>query len=141
MTPEQVDQIKKSFDAMWSMNRDIADLCYSRLFELAPDARALFPNDLERQRAKLMDMIAALVGALDQPTLFQSLVTHSARQHAKFGVQPSHYAAMGEALTWSFERKLGASFTPELRASWGALYAAVQVEMLRAAARSRSDSD
>jgi hemoglobin-like flavoprotein len=135
MTPEQVDLIRKSFDEMWPMNRDIADLCYSRLFEVAPDARCLFPSDMERQRAKLMDMIAALVGALDQPALFQSLVAHSGRQHAKFGVQPSHYAAMGDALMWSLECKFGASFTPELRASWRALYAAVEAEMLRVVAR------
>jgi hemoglobin-like flavoprotein len=135
MTPEQVDLIRKSFDAMWPMRRDIADLCYSRFFELAPDARGLFPSDMERQRIKLMDMIAALVGSLDQRALFQSLVTHSGRQHARFGVQPSQYAAMGEALMWSLERKFGASFTPELRDSWRALYAAVQVEMLRVAAQ------
>jgi hypothetical protein len=66
MTPEQVDLIRKSFDAMWPMRRDIADMCYSRLFELAPDARDLFPSDMERQRINLMDMIAALVGSLDQ---------------------------------------------------------------------------
>jgi hemoglobin-like flavoprotein len=130
MTPEQVDLIRKSFDAMWPMRRDIADLCYSRFFELAPDARGLFPSDMERQRIKLMDMIAALVGSLNQRALFQSLVTHSGRQHARFGVQPSQYAAMGEALIWSLERKFGASFTPELRDSWRALYATVQVEML-----------
>jgi len=133
MTPEQIDIIRKSFDAMWSMRGDIADLCYSRLFELAPDARDLFPSDMERQRVKLMDMIAALVGPLDQPALFHSIVTHSGRQHARFGVRPSHYDAMGEALMWSLERKFGASFTPELRASWRALYATVQVEMRRAA--------
>lgn len=133
MTPEQVDLIKKSFDAMWSMRRDIADLCYSRLFELSPDARDLFPSDMELQRIKLMDMVAALVGSLDQRALFQSLVTQSGRQHARFGVHPSQYAAMGEALMWSLECKFGASFTPELRESWRALYATVQVEMLRAA--------
>jgi hemoglobin-like flavoprotein len=134
MTPEQIDLIRKSFDAMWPMHRDIADLCYSRFFELAPDARDLFPSDMERQRVKLMDMIAALVGSLDQRALFQSLVTHSGRQHARFGVQPSQYAAMGEALIWSLECKFGASFTPELRESWTALYAMVQVEMRCAAA-------
>jgi hypothetical protein len=42
---------------------------------------------------------------------------------------------MGEALMWSFECKLGASFTSELRESWRALYATIQVEMLRAAAQ------
>src|SRR3974390_2948464 len=79
MTPEQVDLIRKSFDAMWPMRGDIAELCYNRFFELAPDARDLFPADMERQRAKLMDMIAALVGSLDQRDLFQSLVAHSGR--------------------------------------------------------------
>jgi hemoglobin-like flavoprotein len=133
MTPEQVDLIRKSFDAMYPMRSDIAEVCYSRFFELVPDARDLFPSDMERQRIKLMDMIAALVGSHDQRPLFQSLVTQSGRQHARFGVQPSQYAALGEALMWSLERKFGASFTPELRESWKALYATVQVEMLRAA--------
>jgi hemoglobin-like flavoprotein len=135
MTPEQADLVRNSFDEMWSKRRDIADLCYSRFFEFAPDARDLFPSDMERQRIKLMDMIAALVGALDQPALFQSLVSHSGRQHTKFGVLPSHYAALGEALIWSLECKLGASFTPELQESWRALYSAVQVEMQRAGAQ------
>ena len=77
MTPEQIDIIRKSFDAMWSMRGDIADLCYSRFFELAPDAKDLFRSDMERQRIKLMDMIAALVGSLDERALFQSLATQS----------------------------------------------------------------
>jgi hemoglobin-like flavoprotein len=111
MTAEQVDLIRNSFDAMWPMRGDIAELCYRRFFELAPDARDLFPNDMERQRAKLMDMIAALVGSLDQRDLFQSLVTYSGREHARFGVQPSQYAALGEALLWSLECKFGTSFT------------------------------
>src|SRR5947209_18223300 len=84
MTPEQAALVRKSFDAMWPMHRKIADLCYTRLFELAPDTRALFPGDMDRQRFKLMDMIAALVGALDHRELFQSLITHSGRKHARF---------------------------------------------------------
>jgi len=135
MTPEEVELIRKSFDAMWSVRDDIAELCYNRFFELAPDAKDLFRGDMERQRVKLMDMIAALVGSLEQSALFQSLVAQSGRQHDRFGVHPSQYAALGEALMWSLEYKMGPSFTPELRASWKALYATVQAEMLRAAAR------
>ena len=118
---------------MWPIRRDIADLCYSRFFELAPDARDLFAGDMERQRVKLMDMIAALVGSLDEHPLFQSMVTNSGRTHARFGVQPSQYVAMGEALMWSLDYKFGASFTPELREAWRALYATVQIEMQRTA--------
>ena len=66
MTPEQVDLIQKSFDALWPVRRRLAELFYNRFFELAPDARALFPQDISRQHIKFMDMIAAIVGALDR---------------------------------------------------------------------------
>ena len=82
-----------------------------------------------------MDMIAALVGSLDDRPLFQSLATYSGRKHARFGVQPSQYVAMGEALMWSFECKFGASFTPELRESWRAFYATVQAAETRLSCR------
>ena len=89
---------------------------------------------MERQRLKLMDMIAALVGTLDQKEMFQSLIRHSGRVHAGFGVSPAQYSAFGEALIWSLERQFGASFTPELKEAWGSLYVVVQAEMIRAVA-------
>ena len=65
MTPEQIDLIRRSFDRIWPVRRKLAGLFYSQFFELVPDAHRLFPADLERQHLKLMDMIAAIVGALD----------------------------------------------------------------------------
>src|SRR6516165_1437744 len=47
------------------------------LFELAPDAQRLFPSDMERQHLKLMDMIAAIVSALDERELFQSIISQA----------------------------------------------------------------
>jgi hypothetical protein len=41
---------------------------------------------MERQQMKLMDMIAALVGLLDERRC--NRVTHSGRKHSGFGVQP-----------------------------------------------------
>jgi len=133
ITPEQADLVRRSFDSIWPVRRKIAALFYQRLFELAPDARHLFPDDMERQHLKLMDMIAAIVGALDERELFQSIITHSGRQHAQFGVSPSHFVAFGEALIWCLERQFGSAFTPQLREAWITLYDAVRDEMMRAA--------
>ena len=133
MTPEQVHLIRRSFDAIWPIRRQLAGSFYSRFFELAPDAQRLFPGDLERQHLKLMDMIAAIVGALDKRELFQSLIHHSGRQHAQFGATPSHFVAFGEALVWGLEQQFGPAFTPELKEAWTGLYDAVQGEMIRAA--------
>ncbi|WP_445222753.1 globin domain-containing protein (plasmid) [Bradyrhizobium sp. Pa8] len=120
---------------MWPIRRDIADLCYIRFLELDPDARELFAGDIEWQRMKVLDMITALVASLDERSMFQSLIMLSGHKHASLGVQTLHYVAMGEALMWSLDRKLGTSFTPELRESWRTLYARAQTEMLRSAAK------
>jgi hemoglobin-like flavoprotein len=77
---------------------------------------------MERQHLKLVDMIAAIVGALDERELFRSIISHTGRQHARFGVNPSHFVAFGDA-----------AFTPELREAWITLYNAVRSEMIRAA--------
>ena len=55
MTPEEIDLVVKSFDALWPSRRQLAELFYGRFFELAPDTRRLFPDDMERQRLKLME--------------------------------------------------------------------------------------
>jgi len=133
MTPEQIDLVRKSFDALWPFRRKLADQFYDRFFELAPDAQRLFPNNMERQQLKLMDTIAAIVGTLDQRELFQSIISHTARKHTDFGVKPSHLIAFGEALIWSLQRQFGPAFTPEMQQAWLVLYDAIQAEMMHTA--------
>jgi hemoglobin-like flavoprotein len=133
MTPEEVDLVTKSFDALWPIRRKLAGRFYHRFFELAPDSRRLFPDDMERQHLKLMDSLAAIVGALDQHEIFQSVISHTARQHARFGAAPAHFVAFREALMWSLQEQLGSTFTPEMKRAWSQLYDAVQSKMVAAA--------
>jgi hemoglobin-like flavoprotein len=135
MTPEEVDLVQRSFDKLWPVRREFAALFYRRFFELAPDAQTLFPNDLERQYLMLMDMLAAVVGALDKRELFQSMTTYAGRRHARFGARPPHFIAFGDALIWCLEQQFGESFTPELRQGWITLYEAVRGKMISAAER------
>jgi hemoglobin-like flavoprotein len=65
ITPRQVELIRHSFDAIWPVRGKLAAKFYERFFELAPDVRRLFPPGMERQNLKLMDMIAAIVGAIE----------------------------------------------------------------------------
>jgi hemoglobin-like flavoprotein len=130
MTPEQVNLITQSFDEMWPIRRNLAARFYNRFFEIAPDAQRLFPKDMERLHLKLMDTIAAIVGALDNHALFQSIISNTARQHARFGVNSRQLVAFGDALIWSLEQQLGSAFTPELRQAWISLYKTVQTEMI-----------
>ncbi len=129
---DQIAQIRDSFDAIWPTHREIAKTFYQRLFELVPEARRMFPDEMEGQQRKLMDTIAALVGALDNPEMFQSIGSPIGRWHVQLGVTPSHLAAFGDALLWTLEAHFASAFTPELREAWGALYEAVRSDMQQA---------
>jgi hemoglobin-like flavoprotein len=133
MTPEQIDLVRKSFDALWPFRQKLAAQFYGRFFELVPDARRLFTSDMDKQQLKLMDAIAAIVGALDQREMFQSIISHTGRKHAEFGVRETDFVAFGDALLWGLQQQLGPGFSPELKQAWTVLYDAVQAEMMRAA--------
>jgi hemoglobin-like flavoprotein len=139
MTPAQIDLIRSSFDALWPLRRKLAERFYGRFFELAPDTRRLFSDDMERQQLKLMDTIAAIVGTLDHREICQSIISHTGRKHADFGVQTSHFTAFGEALIWGLQQQFGPAFTPEMQQAWVVLYDAIQEEMMRAVKDKRED--
>lgn len=133
ITPRQIELVRRSFDAIWPVRARLAALFYRRFFELVPDARPLFPRDMERQNLKLMDMIAAILGAIENRDLFRSILHHTGRDHARFGAKPGHFDAFGEALLWGLEQQFGEGFTAEHREAWSKVYAAVKRDMVAAA--------
>ena len=54
MAPELVSLVQQSFKQVVPIADTAADLFYDRLFFIAPDVRALFPDDLAEQKKKLM---------------------------------------------------------------------------------------
>ena len=54
MTPSQIELVQDSFAKVAPISEQAASLFYDRLFEVAPQVRAMFPDDLTEQRKKLM---------------------------------------------------------------------------------------
>jgi truncated hemoglobin YjbI len=66
----------ESFDSIREVAGPVSMLFYGRLFELDPPLRRLFPGDMHRQGAKLMEMLSAVVGNIER---FESLTSALAR--------------------------------------------------------------
>ena len=122
LTANDIALVRASFAKVLPIKAAAADLFYSRLFEIAPKLRPMFPKDLKEQKAKLMAMIAAAVGGLhDLATLVPHVKALGAR-HSGYGVTVAHYAIVGDALMWTLERGLGDEYTPEVRSAWAKVY-------------------
>jgi nitric oxide dioxygenase len=129
LTARDIATVRASFAKVLPIKETAADLFYARLFEIAPQLRPMFPSNLADQKRKLMAMIAAAVGGLDDlETLIPQVKALGAR-HAGYGVTVSHYAVVGDALMWTLERGLGAAFTADVRSAWAKVYGILAVTM------------
>jgi len=134
MTPEQVTMVQDSFKKVVPIAGTAADLFYDRLFEIAPEVRSLFPDDLKEQKKKLIAMLATAVTNLHQVETIIPAVQELGKRHVSYGVTAQHYEPVGAALLWTLEKGLGADFTPPLQAAWTETYMTLAGVMQNAAA-------
>jgi hemoglobin-like flavoprotein len=128
--PEQIDLVRNSFDALWPFRRKLAEQFYSRFFELAPDTRRLFPDDLEKQQLKLMDTLA-----VRSINVKYSSPLSATRAASTRSLEYRHRILLHLVTRWygACNSNLVPAFTPEMQQAWIVLYDAIQVEMMRAA--------
>ena len=81
MTPQQVSLVQQSFAKVAPIAPQAADLFYGRLFEVAPQVRSLFPDDMSEQKKKLMGMLAVVVNGLDKLDTILPAASALAKRH------------------------------------------------------------
>ena len=134
MTPEQVKLVQETFKKVEPIAPQAADIFYGRLFEIAPEVRPMFPEDMSGQKDKLMSMLATAVNNLHQVDVIIPAVQDLGRKHVDYGVVDDHYQPVGEALIYTLEKGLGDDFTPPVKEAWLATYTTLQNVMTEAAA-------
>ena len=132
MTPEQITLVQTSFQKVVLIAGTAADLFYDRLFESAPQIRALFPQDMAEQKKKLMAMLATAVTNLHKLDTILPAVQALGQRHTGYRVTAEQYAPVGAALLWTLEKGLGPDFTSETKAAWTEAYIALAGAMTKA---------
>lgn len=122
MTPKAVALVRKSFALIAPIANAAADIFYGRLFEIAPELRPLFPDDMAAQKRKLMQMVTVAVSNLHEVEAVAEAVQDLGRRHDGYGVTPPMYAQVGAALLYTLETGLGDAWTPEVAAAWQETY-------------------
>lgn len=133
LSVRQIDLVQDSFAAVVPIADAAAAAFYRRLFELAPDTRPLFRNDMKEQGRKLFLTLATVVDALDRLNAVVPVARELAIRHVRYGARPHHYAAVGSALIDTLRVGLGPAFDQDTEAAWSAAYAILSGTMLSAA--------
>jgi hemoglobin-like flavoprotein len=130
MTPDQVKLVQESFSKVAPISDRAAVIFYDRLFEVAPQVKAMFPADLTEQRKKLMTTLAVVVNGLGNLEAVLPAASALAKRHVSYGAKPEHYPVVGGALLWTLEKGFGAAWTTDVAAAWTAAYGTLSGYMI-----------
>ncbi len=134
VSQDQKALVQETFAIVETIADQAAELFYDRLFEVAPNFRQRFPEDMAEQKRKLMATLKIAVAGLDDPDRLIPIVQELGKRHKGYGVEAGDYTTVAGALLWTLEQGLGEAYTPEVIDAWAAVYGLLSTVMIEAAA-------
>jgi nitric oxide dioxygenase len=120
MTPEQITLVE-SVIARAGASDVFATRFYERLFETAPDTKAMF-SDVDGQRDKLRSELTALVDLIRDLGALEREAGQLGGRHRGYGVTAAHYRFARNAMEGALEDSLGDDFGAQEREAWRRAY-------------------
>ena len=133
MTPEAIDLVKSSYDAVAARPRQLAARFYEELFTAAPNLRGLFPEDLSGLQGHFEAAIALVVRNLEAAGALREPLRELGAQHVHWGARPQDYVTAREALIGAV-KSLSPSWDAALEKHWREAVTGILVPMLEGAA-------
>ncbi len=133
------DRIALLRDQLATLRRDAPEApseFYHTLFAASPELRPMFRDeDIGGQGVKFMATLGLLVERMAHPDEMRRELGELGRGHAAYGVKPTHFEPMREALLATLRSHLGERFDADSEDAWRALYDRAAAEMIAAAGR------
>ena len=128
-----LEALETSFDLLAPRGDELMDEFYSRLFAAAPAVRALFPQDMSKQKTMLLAALVLLRKSLrNLDGIVPTLRSLGARRVA-YGARPEHYPVVGASLIASMAALAGADWKPEYERAWASAFEVVAAAMIEGA--------
>lgn len=125
----EIELVRSTWTAVAANPDATAALFYARLFQTAPEVKALFNGDMKSQGRKLMQMIGVAVNNMARLEEIRPALRDLGARHHNYGAQPEHYPIVGAVLVATLAEALGNDFTEEAKAAWEKTYGAVALAM------------
>ena len=136
LTAKEITLVKKSWVSIRKIDPlIIGDVFYTKLFYDHPELRKMFPQNMEAQYGKLIDMLSTIIARLHKLDDLKGEIAHMAKRHVEYGVKPEHYNLVGKALIWTLQKGLGKEWNDEVKAAWINCYAILSGTMITAAGK------
>jgi len=141
LSSEEIDLVRASYFRLSADLERAGIIFYEKLFEIAPETRNLFIQDLTAQAAKLMSTLGLVVSQLQNAEDLEPIVKDLALRHLAYGVERRHYFVVRQALIEMLETVLQGSLSEKDLQAWTRAYDSLVETMLEAAYPEDSTAD
>ena len=124
--------IQHSLESVSVSGAKVAGDFYGYLFTQCPHVREMFPAVMSAQNERLFAAIVKITQLLDRPDTLSRYLGQLGADHRKYGVQPEHYAPVGDALIRTLRRHCEA-WDDRAEAAWMAAYTVASDAMIAGA--------
>ncbi|MEV4333867.1 globin domain-containing protein [Streptomyces sp. NPDC049597] len=126
--------IRRSMAEIAPVADQVTSYFYALLFVRHPELRSLFPVAMDTQRDRLLKALLTAAEHMDNAAVLTDYLRNLGRGHRKYGTQPAHYPAVGEALLGALTRYATTTWDAETEAAWVRTYTTISQIMIDAAA-------
>ncbi|MDP5218759.1 globin domain-containing protein [Ruegeria sp. 2205SS24-7] len=133
LSSDDIDAIRTSFIQMSADLDRAGAVFYERLFEIAPETKDMFLEDMSVQATKLMSTLGLVISQLQNTQELTPVVSDLALRHLAYGVKREHYELVRQALIEMLETLLDGSDEGRALRAWAQAYDGLATVMIEAA--------
>ena len=133
LSEDDIDLLHHSLRILQERKERAASIFYARLFEMSPELRPMFSDNIVIQTEKAIFAFGAVVGQIHDLDNTRGMTHELAARHVAYGVKAEHYPLVGRAVLSVLAEVLDEEFTPAMEAAWRQAYGAISAAMIKAA--------
>ncbi|MEU1276965.1 globin domain-containing protein [Streptomyces sp. NPDC005805] len=126
--------VRRTLQEIAPVADQVTSYFYALLFVRHPALRPMFPVAMDTQRDRLLKALLTAAEHMDNAAVLTDYLRHLGRGHRKYGTQPAHYPAVGEALVGALSRYATSTWDAATEAAWVRTYTTISQIMIDAAA-------
>jgi len=122
-------ELQQSLDYLLRNEEEFAEKFYARVFEKAPETKALFKNNMTSQGRLLTHMLAGIVYSMSRPEHLHLGLKLLGESHSRYGVLEAHYPVVLSSLLETIKDSLGENYSDQLIEAWEKALTTITSEM------------
>jgi hemoglobin-like flavoprotein len=135
LTNRQKQLIETSFAKLRDSGQSVSIRFYEILFKNAPAVRRMFPDDVAKQARKFLQALNVIVASLSSTDRTTRMLQRLGEKHQGYGVEPSHYPVVEDALISTLKEVLGNDFTEEVEQAWTDAFKLISSAMMSSSSK------